>query len=310
MSKKLREGERFTFSKLGGHTFILDSSDNSHAAMNIRNDLTVTGSVTIKGDTSFFDENSTNQIGALVDDGNAGRLVLYAGGSATINLDANTSVSDVSYITPNLGVGNSSPSREFEVRGTDADDFISLFHNNSSVTSPASGIAASVLRLRVEGTQPTTLNRYIQFDKASGTGIEFIRGDGSGGVEFTGTAGTSDIRNKENITYLSASNYDASSILKQVDVIEYELKSEVTQSGQSKKRRMGFSAQQMLELWPYPVQKFDDVNTENSASAGDDNFMYHKLNQGMMSPLIVKTIQEMMTTIDDLKTRIETLENK
>ena len=300
MSINLTAGEKYTFSRLGGSSFILESSDNAHVEKHFRNDVCVTGSILVKGnEISMKDGSSNDTVFKLYDFQDEGIFDLYENNTLKTRIRANGD----SFFMNSLGIGNTGPSRQLEVHEDDSDDFISLFRNSATETT------AHCLRLRIDVATAETTNRYIQFDKTGGSGIEYIRGDGSGGVEFTGTAGTSDIRNKENITYLSASNYDASSILKQVDVIEYELKSEVTQSGQSKKRRMGFSAQQMLELWPYPVQKFDDINTENSASVGDDNFMYHKLNQGMMSPLIVKTIQEMMTTIDDLKARIETLES-
>ena len=195
------------------------------------------------------------------------------------------------------------PGREFEVHGDDDTDFISLFKNHSSNST------ADCLRLRIDASTPGTSNNYIQFDKASGAMVDQIEGDGSGGIRFTGnSAGTySDMRNKQNIVYLKEDNYCASDILKQLDVLEYELKTDVRPV---KLRHMGFSAQQLLELWPYPVTKFDKDNKKTGAKPGDDNFRYHKLNQGEMTPLIVKTIQEQIKTIELLTGRVKELEKR
>ena len=310
----LFRGETFDFSKLGTVTILTDSTDHTHTQMIVRNDSTFSGSMTIKDASGLTIKDGTSDedrtMCQLYETTNGGVMELYKNGSMTVRLrgDGNSSFSG-----GNVGIGVTSPSRRLEVRDAEDDNHVALIHNQgTSSIAGASGIGAGCLRLRIDCTDPDDDNRYIQFDRNGGNPIEYFLGDSAtGGVKFTGNAAglTSDMRNKENITYLSASNYDASSILKQVDVIEYELKSEVTRSGESKTRRMGFSAQQLLELWPYPVTKFDNINTANSASAGDGNFMYHKLNPGMMSPLIVKTIQELITTIDDLKARIETLES-
>ena len=199
--------------------------------------------------------------------------------------------------------GSESPGREFEVHANDDDDFLALIRNE------ATSADAHCLRLRIDATTPDTTNRFLQFDKTGGSGIDFITGDGAGGARFTGQSnGTySDMRNKQNIVYLKEDNYCAGDILKQLDVLEYELKTDVRPV---KLRHVGFSAQQLLELWPYPVTKFDKENEETGAKPGDSNFKYHKLNQGEMTPLIVKTIQEQMKTIELLTSRVEELEKK
>ena len=97
----------------------------------------------------------------------------------------------------------------------------------------------------------------------------------------------------------------AGDILKQLFVIEYTLKTDTL-----KRRQMGFSAQQLLELYPYPVSTFEEDNEKENLKPGDQGFQYHKLNQGELMPLVVKTIQEQQKVIEELKLEIEKLKNK
>lgn len=195
------------------------------------------------------------------------------------------------------------PDHELNVHGDDDATIICLMKNHSSNAN------AECLALRINKTTLGTSNNILRFEKSNGDAIDVVEGDGAGGARFTGeSAGTySDMRNKQNIVYLKEDNYCAGDILKQLDVLEYELKTDVRPV---KLRHVGFSAQQLLELWPYPVTKFDEDNKKTGAKPGDSNFKYHKLNQGQMTPLIVKTIQEQMKTIELLTSRVEELEKR
>ena len=175
---------------------------------------------------------------------------------------------------------------------------------NVANTSTATNI--DTLRVRMGTTTPTVNNHFIRFDRDGETLCDTIEGDGSNGARFTGeAAGTySDMRNKQNIVYLK-DDYNATNILKQIDILEYELKSD---SNPIKKRQIGFSAQQLLELWPYPVTTFDEDNEDLTPE--DDGFRFHKMNQGKLTPLIVKTLQEQQKIIEELKLEIDKLKNK
>ena len=155
-------------------------------------------------------------------------------------------------------------------------------------------------------TTPNTNTHFIRFDRNGGTLCDTIEGDGSNGALFTGTAAgvVSDMRNKQNIVYLK-DNYNATNILKQIDVLEYEIKSD---QNPIKKRHIGFNAQQLLELYPYPVTTFDKDN--EGLTPEDDGFRFHKLNPGQLTPLIVKTLQEQQKVIEELKLEIDKLKNK
>jgi len=300
MAINLTNGEEYTLAKIAGTAAVIDGTDHAHATKTFRNSVDVVGTFTV------YDSNEDNDMICRIEDSvDDGILRLYRGGTGVgVHLAGN----GTSYFFGNadntvggLAVGKVSAGRMFEVYEDDDNDFISLFHN------PDTGAGSGCLRLRIDNATPATTNKYIQFDKSGGSGIDTIEGDGAGGVRFTGnSAGTySDMRNKQNIVYLDE-NYKAGDILRQIDVLEYELKSDARPI---KLRHMGFSAQQMLKLYPYPVSTFEDENKENNSKPGDHDFLYHKLNQGEMTPLIVKTIQEMMITIDTLKARIEVLEN-
>lgn len=300
MAINLTNGEEYTLAKIAGTAAVIDGTDHAHATKTFRNSVDVVGTFTV------FDSNEDNdQICKIEDSNDDGTLRLYRGGTGVgVHLDGNGTsyfYGDAGNTVGGLAVGKSTAARMLEVEEDDDDDFISLFRNSDT------GNNSSCLRLRIDNTTPASTNKYLQFDKSGGSGMNAIEGDGAGNVRFTGNAaGTySDMRNKQNIVYLDE-NYKAGDILRQIDVLEYELKSDARPI---KLRHMGFSAQQMLKLYPYPVSTFEDENKENNSKPGDHDFLYHKLNQGEMTPLIVKTIQEMMITIDTLKARIEVLEN-
>ncbi len=300
MAIDLTNGEEYTLAKIAGTAAVLDGTDHAHATKTFRNSVDVVGTFTVK------DSNEDNDMICRIEDSqDDGILRMFRNG---VSVGVHLSGNGTSYFQPDdsntvgaLAVGKISAGRMFEVYEDDDDDFISLFHNADT------GASSGCLRLRIDNATPGSNNKYLQFDKSGGSPMNAIEGDGAGNVRFTGnSAGTySDMRNKQNIVYLDE-NYKAGDILRQIDVLEYELKSDARPI---KLRHMGFSAQQMLKLYPYPVSTFEDENKENNSKPGDHDFLYHKLNQGEMTPLIVKTIQEMMTTIDTLKARIEVLEN-
>ena len=200
-------------------------------------------------------------------------------------------------------VGNISSSRAFFSSVQSSNDYILDVKNESTVTN------TDMVAIRTNVNSHNINQSFIAFmDNGGSDIIDRIRGDGAGGAEFTGEAAgvTSDMRNKQNIVYLK-DNYDATNILNKLDVLEYELKSD---TNPIKEKHVGFSAQQLLELWPYPVTTFNSDNEKTGAKPGDNNFRYHKVNSGQLTPLIVKTLQEQQKVIEELKLEIDKLKNK
>ena len=64
------------------------------------------------------------------------------------------------------------------------------------------------------------------------------------------------MRNKTNIVYLTNTS-SSLDVVNNLDVIEFEYK---TDTADTPKRRIGFSAQQLLDIYPHPVVTFDEEN--------------------------------------------------
>ena len=68
--------------------------------------------------------------------------------------------------------------------------------------------------------------------------------------------------------------------------------------------------QNIEEKWMFEsILSINNPEKEN-LKPGDQGFRYHKLNQGKLMPLVVKTIQEQQKVIEELKLEIEKLKNK
>jgi len=147
------------------------------------------------------------------------------------------------------------------------------------------GTCAASRKLHVYGItrmeQPATSNSYqIEFNNPNGE-VGSITSSGSA----TSYATSSDYRLKENIEPIQ----NGLQRLKQLNPVQFDWKVDGTTSE-------GFIAHEAQEIFP------DAVGGEK------DGEKMQSMDYGRITPLLVKAIQEQQTIIDDLKTRIETLE--
>ena len=229
-----------------------------------------------------------------------GRLTFYT------TADGAGNVSERMRLTSegNLGIGSTTTSTinayRLLVQQEDGSGHI-MNIRNTSANSNADGLA---IRISVTGN-PTDTNNYITFTKSGGTSVDAIEGDGAGGAHFTGTAaGTpSDMRLKEDLKPIES----ALETVKSLELYDYKLKN-VT--GKADIRRQGFSAQQLVDICPQAVYQPRNINkkTGEAYTEGDENYKYMKVNPGMMTPIVTAALQEAITQIEDLKSRIEALE--
>lgn len=140
---------------------------------------------------------------------------------------------------------------------------------------------------------------------ANGVEFDAIEGDSSGGAVFTGNAAgtTSDIRNKRDIVPVT-DTANSLEIVKGLEVIEFAYKSDTREVPE---RKIGFNAQQLLEVFPHPVTTFEEKNKENNLKPGDPGFKYHKVSEGALTPLLVGAIQEQQKIIEELRQEIDSL---
>ena len=236
--------------------------------------------IILKPDDDIIMYSDAKDRGIFKMDGSAGRIGM---GSGSLNWNS------------------SNPSFGIDIRHSQTSNFVVNIKNECKGTS-SDGVQIAC----GPDSNPSDFVHFIQFEDGNGSFLDALEGDSSGGIRFTGeAAGTySDMRNKKDVIYLK-DDYKAGDILKQLFVIEYTIKTDTL-----KRRQMGFSAQQLLELYPYPVSTFEEDNEKENLKPGDQGFRYHKLNQGKLMPLVVKTIQEQQKVIEELKLEIEKLKNK
>tara|TARA_B100000900_G_scaffold55017_1_gene40936 strand:- start:4461 stop:7325 length:2865 start_codon:yes stop_codon:yes gene_type:complete len=109
----------------------------------------------------------------------------------------------------------------------------------------------------------------------------------------------SDYRLKENVDY----SWDATTRLKQLKPCRFNWISDETNTLED-----GFLAHEVSSVVPNAVEGTkDEVYDSEHELAGEAK--YQQVDNSKLVPLLVKTIQEQQTIIDDLKSRVETLEN-
>ena len=183
----------------------------------------------------------------------------------------------------------------------------------------SSGIGNTVLKLYLRDQDPATLAVFVDFSDGGGRVGSITHNDDGGGVSFNTT---SDYRLKENVNY----DWDATTLLKQLKPAKFNFKSNPEKTVQ------GMLAHEVMDIVPSSVRGAKDhMEPIGTIRDSDNNVVYEdvyehfckegqtwtqtgtkaeyqQLDYSRLVPLLTKAIQEQQTIIDDLKTRIETLE--
>jgi len=140
-------------------------------------------------------------------------------------------------------------------------------------------------------------------DNGSGAGFLVCRSSDNstiGQVARNGTSAavqfltSSDYRLKENINY----DFDATSKIKQLKPCKFTWKND-----DSNVVFDGFLAHEVQEIVPYAI------NGKKDAVDEDGNIEAQSIDKGDLVPLLVKSLQEALTEIDTLKTKVAALES-
>ena len=167
-----------------------------------------------------------------------------------------------------------------QVSGSDRSGGVVGFYDTDASTS----IGNVILKLAFTNDNDCTNASFIHFADGDGTIGSVYAGNATSVVFST----VSDERLKENIV-------DASSqlqLVKDIKVREFDWKKDGT-------HQVGFIAQELNNLVPEAVAEGGEDVKENAWG----------VDYGKLTPYLVKAIQEQQTIIDNLKTRIETLES-
>tara|TARA_R110002020_G_scaffold173984_2_gene364989 strand:+ start:1482 stop:5582 length:4101 start_codon:yes stop_codon:yes gene_type:complete len=177
-------------------------------------------------------------------------------------------------------------------------------------------IANSILELKSTSTDPYGI--YIKYTQTmSDDSNFFFRGDGSTGIRViiqsngdlenthNSYGGISDIKLKENIIDATPKLND----LLKVKIRNYNLI-------ESDKKQIGVIAQELEEIFPSMISESPDIE-DREITDKEGNVTTEKVDLGTTTksvkysvfvPMLIKAIQEQQTIIEDLKSRIETLE--
>lgn len=172
-----------------------------------------------------------------------------------------------------VGIGETSPSSKLYIKGT---------------TSTSS---SQLMRIKSETAFPGASGRMIEFIRSNNAVRGYISMN-QYGVQYNTS---SDYRLKENITPIN----DAVSRLKELKPNRFSWK-----EGPSDYKVDGFMAHEVAEVIPEAISGEKDAVDENNKPS------YQGIDQAKIVPLLTAALQEAVTRIEQLETRIQKLENK
>jgi hypothetical protein len=225
---------------------------------------------------------------SLVGGGQVWQLQTEAG-SAALQIRNGTSDTVVQHMNADgkVGIGTSNPISKLHAHDnrTNAHSSYALQVQNDGLTPH--GLLLNQLNADPSETGPSS--GYSILATSGATQCFFVLNNGDTFNRFNNYGQISDKRLKENITDATAKTED----LKKVRVVNYNLIEDDT-------KQIGVIAQELEQVFPGLV----------SESEHQDGETYKSVKMSLFVPMLLKGFQEQQQLIEDLKSRIETLENK
>jgi hypothetical protein len=279
-----------------------------------------------------FDVDSDSKF--IIGNGGTNAITLYSGSSQEIYMGSNGSYrlrfkTDGNIVMDNggdLGIGTATPQRKIDIAnggsvgirivgnssgytqgaillssGTDntpqaRGQGVFMFNEGSDTTWYAGGIYNSADSYHICRVSSGTFE-----ESAAQSATAKLTLTSSGALSTTtGSLGTiSDLRLKKNITDATSKLSDILSLR----VVNYEMKSEHIDG-----KMLGFIGQELETVFPSLVDKEDtrEYNDNGEVTSGYED--QRRIKVGLDFAIFTKAIQEQQTIIEDLKSRIETLE--
>jgi len=221
-------------------------------------------------------------------DGTDMKLMSASGG--TLLYEQNGTAAFVVNADRDVGIGLSSPNVRLYVTGDDAGNYLSVFYHDGN-DNDRYGI-----RL-LAGADSGNGQIWMRFDDGDGHVQGYLQHDA--GSVVIGQA--SDERLKENIV---DSTLEGINTLKQIQQREFNFKRDETNT-----TTVGYIAQELETVYPAAVITNTDTSEEGVIAPDDDpDNPYKFVAKEKLIDVLIKATQEQQIIIEDLKTRIETLE--
>ena len=190
-----------------------------------------------------------------------------------------------------VSIGIQGSGEKFYVFGNDAGSYLSLFYHDGN-DNDRYGI-----RIVTGDDDATTGQFWLRFDDGNGHAQGYIYHN-NGTVEINQAY---DERLKENIV---DSTFEGINTLKNIKQREFNWKRDV-----NKTKVIGYIAQELESVYPIAIVTNADKSGDGVVAPEDDpDNPYKYLAKERLIDVLIKATQEQQVIIEDLKTRIETLE--
>tara|TARA_R100000734_G_C3302501_1_gene93031 strand:- start:43 stop:1242 length:1200 start_codon:yes stop_codon:yes gene_type:complete len=227
---------------------------------------------------------------------NLAGYVIYQHSDDKMRIGTNASDKLVINSSGDVGIGTSSPNVKLYVTGNDAGNYLSVFYHDGN-NNDRYGI-----RILAGTDDNSGVIYHIRCDDGDGHVLGYLQHEnGTLAVQQA-----SDERLKENIV---DSTLEGINTLKNIRQREFNLKRDT-----SKTKIVGYIAQEMESVYPAAISVMD-ATQDGSAPEDDLENPYKTLSKTALIDVLIKATQEQQTiietqqtTINDLKSRIETLE--
>ena len=281
--------------------------------------ITIQSGSTHQGNLAFNHSSATTAYGRISYQHNTNYMSFFVNNDEKVRINTNGTM----YVTPDLGAHTNGTSFAHSTYGHAAVFGTNSTPNGSVVIEDydvSSGIGNTVLNLYLRDQDPASYAVFCEFTDGGGRVGSITHNDDGGGVTYNTT---SDYRLKENVNY----TWDALPLINQLKPAKFNF------IGKSDKTRQGFLAHEVSDIIPGSV-KGDKDQMEPIGTIRDDNSgnivyegvfehfckegqtwtqtgtkaEYQQLDYSRLVPLLTKAVQEQQAIIDNLKSRIETLE--
>ena len=236
-------------------------------------DLILNSSSSTVGHFHFEDENG---LGGYVDyDHSNNKMTLGTNGSGRVYIESNGEV----------GINNASPSATLHLTATASNGVPFKLQGHSSTT---------VEQMLMYTSKTAATNWYWMVNQANSVNTIIIYGNGNINNLNNSYGQLSDIRLKENVVDATPKLED----IKKLKVKNFNFKGDNL-------KQIGLIAQEVEDVFPGLVDEDKQPDIEN----GPEGEVYKSVKYSVLVPMLVKAMQEQQEIIDNLKLRIEQLEN-